>query len=152
MICPVCKGPLTVTVKEQKDFLGGQLTLVSMVCGRNGCPYRTLDILPQEGREPSRLTFEVKSEKDLNVLVARSSTARVIIPEIGATIEPGTASLGFITTIEGVLQRFVTHVREPRARRLVKELLKGKPFTIIIEDPYGNSGINSDRAVAELML
>ena len=141
MICPVCKKPLEITVKEQASFVGGNLTLVSMVCGN--CSFRSFDIIPSESGNPSRITFHVKSEQDLNVLVARGASASILIPEIGASIKPGTASPGFITTIEGVLQKFKKHMKNQEAQALIDRLLDGAPFTIIVEDPYGVSAINS---------
>ena len=42
---------------------------------------------------------------DLRVVVYRSPQARVVIPEIGAEIEPGEISDGEVTTVEGVVTR-----------------------------------------------
>ena len=147
MICPVCKRPLKVVVKEQSDFVGGSVTLVALIC--KACPYKTLDILPNESHPPARLVFHVRSERDLNVIVARSSTATIRIPEIKASITPGTASPGFITTVEGVLRRFKMHLKSPEAEACIDRLLSGEPFTLIVEDPRGSSAINSLRVETE---
>ena len=141
MICPVCKESLKVVVKEQASFIGGNLTLISMICEK--CSYKSFDIIPSESGSPSRISFHVKSEQDLNVLIARGASASVLIPEIGASIKPGTASPGFITTVEGVLRKFKKHMKTQKAQSLVDSLLCGKPFTIIVEDPCGVSAINS---------
>lgn len=141
MICPVCKGLLKITVKEQRDFVGGDMTLISMICSK--CPYRSFDILPSKIHRAKKLTFHIRKQADLNVLVARSSSAIIKIPEIGAEIKPGTASPGFITTVEGILMKFKKYLKTEKAHKLIDELLTGKPFTLLVEDPSGNSSINS---------
>ncbi|MBR9681618.1 MAG: ZPR1 zinc finger domain-containing protein [Candidatus Altiarchaeota archaeon] len=141
MICPVCEGHLKVAVKEQQDFIGGNMTLISMSC--SSCSYKSFDVVPTESRPPIKLVLHVKEKKDLNILIARSSSATIQIPEIGASIEPGTASPGFITTVEGILMKFKKYVKSPDAIKLVNHLLAGEPFTLIVEDPRGNSAVNS---------
>lgn len=132
---------MKTTVKEQKDFIGGDMTLISIVCSK--CSYKSFDVLPSNVQSPKKLTLRIKTSDDLNILVARSSCATVKIPEIGAEIEPGTASPGFITTVEGILTRFKKYLKSESVHKIIDELLNGKPFTLIVEDPSGNSSINS---------
>ena len=142
LICPVCGKKLEFHIVERIDFVGEGITLFSFRC-RN-CGYSGFDVFPERTHEPRIIKFRVRKPQDLNVLVARSSTATVRIPEIGAEIKPGPAAQGFITTVEGILLRIRSvFSRNKRALKLVDELLSGKPFTLIIEDPFGTSAINS---------
>jgi len=76
-------------------------------------------------------------------------------------MEPGTASTGFLSNIEGLLNRFKKIIESERdnaedqsirkkAKNLLKKLWKvelgEEKLKIIIEDPSGNSAIVSDRA------
>jgi zinc finger protein len=86
-------------------------------------------------------------------------TGTVKVPELGVQIDPGPACHGFVTNIEGVLDRIEQVVQgtllwaENDERKNAQELL-GKitraregtfPFTLIIEDPSGNSAIISEK-------
>ena len=113
-----------------------------------------------EQKEPCRYTFEVTSEEDLNVRVVKSGEATVKIPHV-ITMEPGPVSSGFVTNIEGLLQKVKEIIQETmddddddavkkKAKNLVKKLNKvmagQEPIKIIIEDPSGHSAIISDKA------
>lgn len=96
--------------------------------------------------------------------MVKSSEATVKIPQLKASVTPGDASEGFISNIEGILDRFQKIVEEQRdlseeddekktAKNLLKKIWKIRcgdiPITVIIEDPTGNSGIISEKAKVE---
>lgn len=160
--CPMCKANALTLIEDEKEIpYFGKVYLFSMTC--SNCKYHKADIEAAEKKEPCRYTFEVSSEKDMNVRVVKSSEATVRIPHI-ISIEPGTAAVGYITNIEGLLNR-VKHAIEiakqdaedeedkTKAKNLLKKLTNviwGKEkLKIIIEDPTGNSAIISDKAVKE---
>ncbi len=85
------------------------------------------------------------------------------IPRIGS-IEPGENAEGFVSNVEGVLQRFqkqVEHLRDSaddikdrkKAKNLLKKIQKvlwgEESITISIKDKSGNSAIVSDKAKVE---
>jgi len=129
-----------------------------MTC--SNCKYHKADIEATEKKEPVKYSFEITSEKDMNVRIVKSSEATIKIPHI-TTITPGAASQGFITNIEGIFRR-VKHqtevlrdtVEDKTDRKKAKNLLKKinkimwgqEKCKIIIEDPSGNSAIISDKA------
>lgn len=85
------------------------------------------------------------------------------IPELGVEISPGPACEGFISNVEGVLFRvdkvldgiLIDGDDEQRRKALalkekIADIQNGKDsITLIIEDPYGNSLIDSERAKKE---
>ena len=96
----------------------------------------------------------------MKVRLVKSAEATVKIPHI-TTITPGPASQGFVTNIEGVLNRVKYQIETARdtaeddadkkkAKNLLKKLMKimwgQEKQKIIIEDPSGNSAIISDKA------
>lgn len=95
--------------------------------------------------------------------MVRSSAAKITIPELGVEIDPGPACEGFVSNIEGVIIRvdkildgiMIDGDDEQRKKAIaLKEkiagILNGKDkITLIIEDPQGNSLIDSEKAQKE---
>ncbi len=157
--CPMCStNNLTLMEKTMEIPFFGQCFVFSMDC--SNCDYHVADIESAEEREPCKYTFEYKSEEDLKVRVVKSSQATVKIPRI-VTISPGPVSNGYVTNIEGILNRVKNVIEsqkdddDPAAQKKAKNMLKKiqrvlwgrEPLTIVLEDPTGNSAIISDRAV-----
>ena len=149
--------------EETKDIpYFGKTFIFSMMCC--GCGFHKSDVEAAEQKEPCKITFQVENEKDLSVRVVKSSEASVHIPQLKAHMTPGPASEGFVSNIEGVLDKFRTIIEEQRdaseeddekttAKNLLKKIWKvkcgGIPITVTIEDPSGNSAIISDKAKIE---
>ncbi len=125
-----------------------------------GCGARKADVEPAERKEPCKYTLEVESEEDLNIKVVKSGEATLKIPHV-ITIESGPASEGYVTNVEGVLERVKKIIEssadsddedgsKDKARSLIKKLNKAlvgrEKIKIILEDPSGNSAIISDKA------
>ncbi len=159
-LCPMCRKK-TLMLSEMKIEVPyfGNLFVFSMTC--SSCKYRKADLEAEEQKEPCKFTFEVKNKKDLNVRVIKSAEATVKIPHVGV-MEPGPASEGFITNVEGIITKFKEQVgqlqdteEDPGAKKKAKNLLKkiqkvlwgSEKLKIIIEDPTGNSAIISNKAV-----
>ena len=157
--CPLChKKTLVLMEKETEVPYFGKVFLFSMTC--SNCKYHKSDIEAAERKDPCKYTFEISNEKDMKIRVVKSAEATVKIPHI-TTITPGPASQGFVTNIEGILNRVKYQIETARdtaednddkkkAKNLLKKLMKimwGKEKQkIIIEDPSGNSAIISDKA------
>lgn len=159
--CPMCnKKTLTLaeTVREIPYF--GKVFLFSMTCGE--CKYHKADLECAEEKDSSKYTFEVSSKDDLSVRVVKSAEATIKIPHI-MTIESGPASNGFVTNVEGILNRVRSALESAReneaedanSRKKLKNMIKKinnalwghEKIKIIIEDKTGNSAIISDKAV-----
>ena len=134
----------------------------SMKC--DSCNFYKSDVEASKVREPCKITFEITSDKDMKVRVVKSSNAHLKIPGLKMDVRPGPAAEGFVTNIEGLLDRFkrvIEHARDSSddnkerksAKNLLKKLWKVKcgdvGLKIIIEDPTGNSGIISDKTKIE---
>ena len=157
--CPICmQKTLTLTEAEREVPYFGKVYLFSMNC--SDCKYHKADVECVEKHEPSKFTFEVNNEKDMQVRVIKSAQATVKIPNI-TTIMPGPASNGYISNIEGIFNRVKKQIEVARdtaedkadrtkAKNMLKKITKimwGQlPQKIIIEDPSGNSAIISDKA------
>jgi len=157
--CPFChKKTLVLTEEDTEVPYFGKLFIFSMSC--ESCKTHKSDIEAAEKKEPCRFTLEVKGKEDLNIRVVKSSEASIKIPHVGS-IEPGPASEGYISNIEGIIQRMKEQIEKIRdteedetlkkkAKNLLKKIQKvlwgEESMKIIIEDPSGNSAIISDKA------
>lgn len=160
--CPMCfKDTVTLMEHDQDVPYFGKVLVFSLDC--SSCNYHKADVESAEQHEPARYTLTVSEEKDLNIRVVKSSTATVKIPRI-MSIEPGPASNGYITNVEGILNRVKVQLEKTRDlaeddedRRKAKNLLKKvqaalwghDTIDIIIEDPEGNSAMLSEKAKKE---
>lgn len=158
-VCPLCyQKTLTLMERETEVPYFGKVFLFSLTC--SNCKYHKSDVESVEQKEPCKFTFEISSEEDMKVRVVKSSEATVKMPYI-TEITPGPASQGYVTNIEGLLNRVKYQIETLRdtaeddedrkkAKNLLKKLLDitwGKEKQkIIIEDPSGNSAIISDKA------
>lgn len=161
--CPLCRKKTLTLMEEEMDIpYFGKAFLFSMHC--DSCEYAKTDLEAVDMKEPTRYTFEAQNTKDLSVRIVRSSEGTIKLPSLKITIEPGPTSDGFVTNVEGILQRVKKIVEEQRdsaeddetkkkAKNLLKKIWKiecgDEPVKIIIEDPTGNSAIISEKAIIE---
>jgi len=157
--CPFCKTKNLTLIEEKKDIhYFGKLFIFSMDC--SNCHYHKSDVEAEEQKEPEKYTITIDKEKDMKIRIIKSSNATVKIPQLRMSVTPGPASIGYISNIEGLLDRFVKIIEDKRdetddpkekkhAKNLLKKLRKVKfgdiPLKIIIEDPSGNSAIVSEK-------
>jgi zinc finger protein len=158
--CPMCKEKsLSLNERDMEVPYFGKILLFSMTC--SNCKYHMSDVETEDKHETSKYTLEVSTEEDLKARVVKSGQATVKIPHI-STITPGPASIGYVSNIEGVINRIKRIIEvqrdsedDPAKRKKAKNLLKKinkvlwgqEKIKVIIEDPTGNSAIISEKAV-----
>ena len=158
--CPICgENTLTLTEMERDIPFFGPLAIFSMDC--DNCKYHKADVEALEEHDPVKFVLEVENDEDLKIRVIKSSFALIKIAHVGS-IEPGEASNGYITNVEGILNRMKRQVESIRdnsddpsdvkkAKNIIKKLQKvlwgHEKLKITLEDPTGNSAIISDKAV-----
>ncbi len=155
--CPYCEREIQYLYQTENIPYFSDILIVSARCE---CGYRHADTMVLAGGEPARWEIRVEAPEDLMVRVVRSASARVEIPELGVEIDPGPACEGFVSNVEGVIDRIDDVVSgvltwaegEEREnalvfRRRIELAREGSlPFTLSIEDPSGNSAIVSEKA------
>ena len=162
-VCPFCyKKTLTLIEDEFEVPFFGKGFLFYMNC--SSCEYEMSDVEAEQKKEPVRYSIEVDSEKDMKIRIVKSSTATVKFPQLKMSMEPGATSMGFVSNIEGLLDRFKQIIEQEKnysededvkenAKGLLKKIWKIKlgdmKTKLIIEDPNGNSAIISEKAVVE---
>jgi len=160
--CLFCKKKtLTLREAEREIPYFGKVVIFSMDCENEECGYHKADIEALDKKDPVKCSFTLTSEEDLKVRVVKSSFATVKIPHIGS-IEPGEASNGYITNIEGIINRIKRQVEflrdtaeeeseKKKAKNMLKKLTRAlmgqEELTITLNDPSGNSAIISDKTI-----
>lgn len=160
--CPAClKKTLTLMENETEIPYFGKAFIFSMDCSNEECLYHQADVELEENNGPVKYEFEVDSEEDMTVRVVKSAGATLKIPRI-MTVEPGPASNGYVTNIEGILNRAKIMLEKARdssddkadakkCKNMIKKLqniMWGRDkIKITLDDPTGNSAIISDKAV-----
>lgn len=148
--CPACgseKLEVSAYVYEVPYF--GKIMIEVWKC--RDCGYKKSDVSTLEHEGEVKIVFPVRRAEDLNALVVKSSTASIEIPELGVEIFPGPAAQGYITTVEGLLERILESTpsecfkEDSHCNEFVKKVekaMKGEAiFTVILTDPYGRSTI-----------
>ncbi|NQU98951.1 ZPR1 zinc finger domain-containing protein [Candidatus Woesearchaeota archaeon] len=158
--CPFCHEKKLVLRETERDIpFFGEVYLFSMDC--DGCGYHKADVESAEDHGAVKYALEVDSEDDMKIRIVKASTATIKIPHVGS-IEPGEASNGYVTNVEGVLSRLKKQVEilrdeaedksdRKKAKNIVKKLTRvmwgQEKLKMTLEDPKGNSAIVSEKAV-----
>jgi zinc finger protein len=157
--CPNCNTEIEYIYQTENIPYFSDILIISAIC--DSCGYKYVDTQLLKHGKPSRYIVTVESEEDLAIRVVRSMSASLEIPELGARIDPGPVCQGFISNVEGVLDRIETvvkgalrwgnEVEKENAAVLLANIARVKagtfPITLILEDPSGNSALIADKTV-----
>jgi zinc finger protein len=156
--CPCCDAEKMAQNQTEYEVEHFGSVLLSVATCQN-CGYKHTDVTTLTTHEPTALTSKINSLDDLNIRVIKSGTATVSVPEFGATITPGPYSEGYISNVEGVLDKiedaliFMLSSASGRGLRKGERMLRkirtardGRPrFTFVLKDPLGNSALVSSK-------
>jgi zinc finger protein len=158
--CPICnKNTLTLMEAEREIPYFGLAYLFSMNC--SNCNYHKADIEFDQEQEPCKYELEISCEEDLKIRIVKSSNANIKLGRI-ASVEANEGSNGYITNVEGIINRIQKIIEFARdnaeddsERKQAKSHLKkirnvlwgSDSIKLVIEDLSGNSAIISDKAV-----
>lgn len=165
VVCPVCKED-SFTTRMEKLEIAYFDEILQLTYSCDGCGFRRSDLHITQEKEPKRYRLDVENLEDLSARVVRSATGHFEVPELDIRAEPGQAADSFVTNAEGVLDRCINAietalrgVEDDEKKRRAEELLRKadrlreveETWTVIVEDPLGNSAILGD-AVEETEL
>ena len=164
--CPVCfsENGLTMIAHTSEIPYFGEHTQLTILCP--SCGWKHTDFIPAEGKKPGAFSLNINNSEMLSVRIIRSSSCTVRISELGLEVEPGGATTGYVSNIEGVLNRFEDAIRLMyRQSKLsnekeivenceklfekIKQVKNGeKTVVLTLLDPMGHSQILHKDAVA----
>jgi len=156
--CPTCNTEIEYLYTTENIPYFSDILIISAIC--SSCGYKYVDTQMLKHGEPVRYVYRTATLEDHAVRVVRSMSASIEVPELGVRIDPGPICQGFVSNIEGVLDRIVQAVgsaiidgdaeERENARLLLEKIARVKcgelAVTFILEDPSGNSAIVSDSA------
>ena len=119
--CPVCKAEGQVGMMTHIDEIPyfGEHTQVTVLC--DDCGWRQTDFIPAEGKKPSACEFTLSDRSSMSVRVIRSSSCTVQIPELDLEVSPGNDSTGYVSNVEGVLERFLNIINMVKRQKVEDE-------------------------------
>ncbi|CAH1408046.1 unnamed protein product [Nezara viridula] len=157
--CPTCASPTTTNMKLTKIPYFKEVVIMATNC--DSCGHRTNEIKSGAGVEPRGVKIEVtvSSREDFSRDLLKSETCSVLIPELELEAGPFVVG-GKFTTVEGLLtdlktglernvltrdtlQAEVSEALTRLAKRLDKVLATEEAVTLVLDDPAGNSYIQS---------
>ena len=164
--CPICgnENSLKMMAHSSEIPYFGEHTQITMSC--NSCGWRVTDFIPAEGKKAGSWTLIVSSTENISARVVRSSSCTVRIAELGLEVTPGSSSTGYISNVEGVLDRFASAIGTIRRQADVEndevtktkcdellskiDMVKSGELVVTLEllDPVGHSQILHEEAVS----
>jgi zinc finger protein len=152
-VCPECGNEDAAMISHILDIPHyDDFMMLNLNCKK--CGLRTTDFFNTNSKGHTIYTYHIEDEKDGVTKIVRASFGKVSIPELGVSIDPKTGTSTWIRNVEGVLDDInkklflaKTSYDTQELKNAVQErmdlLNKFKnfelPFTIIVEDPEGNS-------------
>ena len=106
MPCPMCGDEDNLRMIAHVDEIPyfGEHTQVTVLC--HACGWRQTDFIPAEGKKAGGWSMLIDDEEKLRARVVRSSSCTVSIPELDLQVNPGSSSTGYVSNVEGVINRF----------------------------------------------
>lgn len=166
--CPICNSEngLILNVHTSEIPYFGEHTEMTIIC--NECGWRNTDFIPSEGKKPSLWSLVIDNLELMTTRVVRSSSCTVRIVELGLEVEPGDNATGYISNVEGVLNRFSDAIamiqrsairdgeegkeKVESCQELIDRISKIKngeePVELMLLDPNGHSQILHESATS----
>ena len=139
---------------------------MTIIC--NECGWRHTDFIPSEGKKPSVWSLVIDNSDLMTTRVVRSSSCTVRIVELGLEVEPGDNATGYISNVEGVLNRFSDAIsmiqrgairdgeegkeKVESCQELIDRISRVKngqePVELLLLDPNGHSQILHESATS----
>tara|TARA_B100001142_G_scaffold226926_1_gene225039 strand:+ start:142 stop:735 length:594 start_codon:yes stop_codon:yes gene_type:complete len=104
--CPICfsEEGLTMIAHTSEIPYFGEHTQLTILCP--SCGWKHTDFIPAEGKKPGAWSLEIEGSEMLSVRIIRSSSCTIRIEKLGLEVDPGGATTGYVSNVEGVLNRF----------------------------------------------
>ena len=153
--CPQCysKENLKMLTFSSEIPYFGEHTQISIVC--ESCGWKHTDFIPSDGEKPGLWRLQIDDKEKMSARVIRSSSCTIRIETLELEVSPGSSSSGYVSNIEGVLNRFIDAISivmkeddaniSTTANNLIRTLESAKDgcgaLNIVLLDPKGRSQI-----------
>ena len=105
--CPICSITGEVYMIAHIDDIPyfGEHTQVTVMC--HSCGWKQTDFIPAEGKKAGCWSLKISNERHLKSRVVRSSSCTIRVPELDLQVNPGSNATGYVSNVEGVINRFI---------------------------------------------
>jgi len=105
--CPICQiqGEVYMIAHIDEIPYFGEHTQVTVMC--HSCGWKQTDFIPAEGKKAGCWSLVLTDKNQLKSRVVRSSSCTVRVPELDLQVNPGSSSTGYVSNVEGVVNRFL---------------------------------------------
>ena len=105
--CPICQiqGEVYMIAHIDEIPYFGEHTQVTVMC--HSCGWKQTDFIPAEGKKAGCWSLVLTDKNHLKSRVVRSSSCTVRVPELDLQVNPGSSSTGYVSNVEGVVNRFL---------------------------------------------
>jgi len=105
--CPICQiqGEVYMIAHIDEIPYFGEHTQVTVLC--HSCGWKQTDFIPAEGKKAGCWSLVLTDKNHLKSRVVRSSSCTVRVPELDLQVNPGSSSTGYVSNVEGVVNRFL---------------------------------------------
>ncbi len=164
--CPVCfrTGEVNMIAHVSEIPYFGEHTQVTVMC--HACGWRQTDFIPAEGKKAGGWSLVLDNQEQLTSRIVRSSSCTIRILELDLQVNPGSSSTGYVSNVEGVMNRFTQIIEmvlgdlsnEENPKDIAKlESMKNQianigkdeqvKLTLELLDPHGHSMIIDKNAI-----
>lgn len=164
--CPVCfrTGEVNMIAHVSEIPYFGEHTQVTVMC--HTCGWRQTDFIPAEGKKAGGWSLVLDNQEQLTSRIVRSSSCTIRILELDLQVNPGSSSTGYVSNVEGVMNRFTQIIEmvlgdlsnEENPKDIAKlESMKNQianigkdeqvKLTLELLDPHGHSMIIDKNAI-----
>ena len=105
--CPICQlqGEVYMIAHIDEIPYFGEHAQVTVMC--HSCGWKQTDFIPAEGKKAGCWSLVIENQNHLKSRVVRSSSCTIRIPELDLQVNPGSNATGYVSNVEGVINRFV---------------------------------------------
>ena len=158
--CPQCQSDDNLKMLTMSTDIPyfGEHTQITIVC--DSCGWKHTDFIPSDGEKAGLWKIKVDDKEKISARIIRSSSCTIRIESLDLEVSPGSGSSGYVSNVEGVLNRFIdaiaiilndcdeeTIVKAKGMIGLLEDVIEGKESVVIeLLDPRGRSQIVHDEA------
>ena len=145
--CPKCrkKAVLTELIQDIQNF--GETLISNLHCEH--CGFNFNDVMSSSTHKPVHFIAKIEKENDLKIKIIKSSSSFVSIPELGVEVFPSPSSDGYISNIEGLLERVKESIQFADNRKAsqnkleqIQKAMNGKiKFSVELKDIFGHGAL-----------
>ncbi|MDO8627519.1 MAG: ZPR1 zinc finger domain-containing protein [Candidatus Diapherotrites archaeon] len=154
--CPNCSKQATLTELLQDIPNFGEALISNLNCEH--CAYNFNDVMSSSTHKPVFFSARIENENDLKIKIVKSSSSFVALPELETEIFPSPSSDGYISNIEGLLERVKESVQAISGKKAIEKFEQIEKamnaeikFSVELKDIYGHGALIGNKVEKKIL-